>query len=187
LRIISGQAKGRKLYTPPAHQQSLIRPTADRAREAIFSILAESVKNSRVLDLFAGTGAMGIEALSRGSHSAVFVDIHGQAIQIIERNLDLCGFLDKSQVLKRDLAKGLFCLQRIAAKDKFNLIFIDPPYGKGLELTILQQLAVSELLSPEAVVILETEVKEHIPENTGTLVLTDTRKYGRAKFSFFTN
>ena len=128
MRIIGGTARGRRLQTPPKSTVSrtgsqLIRPTADRAREALFNIIGKEVEDAVVLDLFAGTGALGLEALSRGAQSAAFVDKSSQSTDLIKKNIELCGFSDKSFVIKRDLAKSLSFLEKHAPNREFSIIF----------------------------------------------------------------
>ena len=127
LRIIGGELKGKKLYTIPG---TLIRPTADRLRESIFNILSYLVKEAVVLDLFAGTGALGIEALSRGADSAVFIDNNKKALSVIERNIQSCAVDNRSQIIRWDIVKNLNCINSVDSK--FNLVFMDPPYNKGM-------------------------------------------------------
>ena len=154
-----------------------IRPTSDRVREALFNILGPIREDTTVLDLFAGTGALGLEALSRGAGSALFVDQHRQAVSLIEKNISLCGFSEKSQVVKRDLAKGLSFLSEIRASG-FNLTFVDPPYGKGLARLILAELAGIDLVDPTGLIIVEDVAGTDFPEQIGDLALSDQRRYG---------
>lgn len=186
LRIIAGTAKGRRLATPPkAKGRALIRPTSDRAREALFSILGPAVRGARVLDLFAGTGALGLEALSRGAAFAVFVDSQRQALELIRHNVHICGFSEQSLILKRDLPKSpLFSAE--LQEEMFSLVFLDPPYGKQLALGMLSALATAEgHLTPGAVVVAEEAAGEQLPPGTGDLLLTDQRRYGDTGFWFF--
>lgn len=176
-------AKGRKLFAPGNRfKRPLIRPTSDRAREAIFNIISSFTPDARVLDLFAGTGALGLEALSRGAQTAVFVENHKGALDLIKRNIDICGFSDKSLLVKQDLAKGLFFLDRIAPATGFDLVFLDPPYGSDLAESILKELAASRFLSDDIVIVAEESVKHNLPENIGKLCLFDRRSYGEAGF-----
>ena len=127
MRIIGGVAKGRKLFTPGNRFKGpVVRPTSDRAREAVFNILGQSVQDARVLDLFAGTAAMGLEALSRGAASAVFVEKHPGVLDLARRNIEACGFSDKSFLVKGDLSKGLFFLRHHMPDATFTLVFLDP-------------------------------------------------------------
>ncbi len=186
MRIIGGVAKGRKLFTPGSRFKGpVVRPTSDRAREAVFNILGQSVLEARVLDLFAGTAAMGLEALSRGACSAVFVEKHPVALGLAQKNIELCGFSDKSLLVKGDLSKGLFFLRRIIPEAVFSLVFLDPPYKSGLTLEILTELAASDFLCPEAVVVAEASSGSELPAALGDLLLFDSRRYGEAGFWFY--
>jgi 16S rRNA (guanine966-N2)-methyltransferase len=192
LRIIGGTAKGRRLQTPPKGTVSrtgsqLIRPTADRAREALFSIIGKEVEDATVLDLFAGTGALGLEALSRGAQSAVFVDKSSQSTDLIKKNIELCGFSDKSFIIKRDLAKSLSFLEKYAPNREFSIIFIDPPYRKALCLKILEELASENLLASSGLVVAEDDAGNQLPESVGSLSLFDRRRYGEIGFWFYRN
>lgn len=123
MRIISGIAKGRKLYAPTGIKT---RPTADRVKEAIFSIIYDELENAQVLDLFAGSGALGIEALSRGAKSAVFIDDQNQAIEAIKKNLELANFISKSVVISINVFQYIESAKN--TNKLFDLIFADPPY-----------------------------------------------------------
>lgn len=183
MRIVGGVAKGRKLFAPGKRfKHPLVRPTSDRAREAIFNIISSFIADARVLDLFAGTGALGLEALSRGAQSAVFVENHQGPLDLIKRNIDISGFSDKSLVVRQDLAKGLFFLDRVAPASGFSLVFLDPPYGKDLAESILKDLAKSRFLSDDVVIVAEESVKLELPEKIGKLCLFDRRSYGEAGF-----
>lgn len=187
MRIIGGTAKGRRLQTPPKSTgkrtgRPVIRPTADRAREALFSIVGSEVEDAWVLDLFAGTGALGLEALSRGARSVVFVDRNSQSIKLIQKNIELCGFSDKSSVMKRDLAKSLSFLEKLLGDRDFSLIFVDPPYRKGLSLSMIKELSSGALLASSGLVIIEDEADVELPRTMGLLTLVDKRQYGDTGF-----
>ena len=187
MRIIGGTAKGRRLQTPPKSTakrtgRPVIRPTADRAREALFSIIGSEVENGEVLDLFAGTGALGLEALSRGARSAVFVDKNSQSITLIQKNIELCGFSDRSSVIKRDLAKSLSFLEKILSGKEFSIIFIDPPYKNGLSLSMIKELSSGALLASSGLVIVEDDADIELPRSMGLLTLIDQRQYGDTGF-----
>lgn len=186
MRIIAGAAKGRKLCTPESGtHKTPIRPTADRAREALFSILGSCVDGAVVLDLFAGTGALGLEALSRGAKHAVLVDNYQKALNLIHRNVDLCGFSELATVLKRDISKGLFFLKKAASYNDFDLVFIDPPYGKKLGNHVLQELGSSPFLQRDGIVVVEDYYKESFLEEIGSLQLFEQRRYGETSFWFY--
>ena len=162
-----------------------IRPTSDRAREALFNIIGEEIRDAIVLDLFAGTGAMGLEALSRAARQAVFVDNHPEALRLIEKNIHLCGFSDRASVYKRDLSKGLCFLGKLLPQAEFSIIFIDPPYRKGLAAVILEDIRGMDLLSAEGLVVVEEEAHAEMMSRVGPLHLVDQRRYGDTGFWFY--
>ena len=177
MRVIAGEAKGRRLIGP---KTDAIRPVLDQVKEAVFNILFD-VGGLHVLDLFAGTGAVGIEALSRGAKECVFVDSGKEAIQIISKNLELCKMVDRAQVFEMPVGKGIDLLSK---KGKaFDLIFVDPPYERGFVQKSLQKLAASSLLHSESVIIVEHHPKEPVGKIEG-LGLTDERKYGQTLVGF---
>ena len=184
MRIIAGTAKGRRLQTP-SKKGRRVRPTADRAREALFSIIGSEVKGASVLDLYAGTGALGLEALSRGAESALFVDLHNEPLGLIGKNIELCGFSERSRVVRRDLTKGLFFLAEMAPAMGYDLIFIDPPYGKGLAAKALADLGSSALLAEEGLVVAEEESGSDFADAYQSLQLVDRRRYGDTGFWLF--
>ncbi|MDA8166056.1 MAG: 16S rRNA (guanine(966)-N(2))-methyltransferase RsmD [Desulfobacteraceae bacterium] len=182
MRIIAGTARGRRLAAPARTKgKPPIRPTADRAREALFSILGPAVAGARVLDLFAGTGALGLEALSRGAAYAVFVDRNREAVALIRENIRLCGFDDRALLIQRDLAKGLGFLAELAAPD-FSLVFFDPPYGTGMAARLVVELKKGKGLATGAIVVAEDAPGEELPQASGTLRLFDRRRYGDTGF-----
>ena len=186
MRIIGGAAKGRRLFTPESGtNKSHIRPTSDRAREALFNILGSFVHGAVVLDLFAGTGALGLEALSRGAKHAVLVDNYQKALTLIHRNADLCGFSDRATVLKRDIRKGLFFWEKASSHNFFDLVFLDPPYGKKLGNDLLLELGSSPFLQRDGVVVAEDYYEESFSEEIGSLQLFEQRRYGDTSFWFY--
>ena len=190
MRIIGGTVRGRRLQTPSKStakfaSKAVIRPTADRAREALFSIIGREVENATVLDLFAGTGALGLEALSRAAHRAVFVDISPEAVLIINKNIEICGFSDRAAVLKRDLSKGLYVLEKQLPETLFSIVFIDAPYRKGLSEKILRETAEGNILSTDALVVVEEDALTEMVSNVTGLNLVDRRHYGDTGFWFY--
>ncbi len=159
-----------------------IRPTADRAREALFSIIGSQVAEAVVLDLYAGTGALGLEALSRSARQAVFVDSSRAALQIIGKNIALCEFADRATVLQRDLSRGLDFLAKKLPGTVFSLVFVDPPYRKGLSERMLEELAAAGFLTAGALVVVEDDAGVTLPSRVGELVLEDQRHYGDTGF-----
>ena len=183
MRVISGSARGRKLIAP---QGVRVRPTADRVKEALFSIILSregSLAGRRILDLCAGTGALGIEALSRGAVEAVFVDNHQESAGVITRNLGTAGFAGKGRVLVREV---LSALRELEVKgERFDLVFLDPPYGTGLTEKILSGLAGSRVLTDGALVVAEITSGEELASTFGVLQECDRRRYGDTAVAFF--
>jgi 16S rRNA (guanine966-N2)-methyltransferase len=179
LRIIGGRYKGRKLSNV---RDVGIRPTADRVREALFNILGAFPVEAVVADLFAGTGALGLEALSRGAVNAVFVDRAPQVLSVLEKNINLCGVRDQSKVIRWDIARNLNCLETFY--QCFNLIFIDPPYGKHLVHRALNYLLACGCLASKAVLVVESDGREELAELPEGLICDDVRTYSRTKLWF---
>jgi 16S rRNA (guanine966-N2)-methyltransferase len=180
MRVISGQAKGRRLKTPKGRE---VRPTADRVKEALFNILPRDLTGRRVLDLFAGTGNLSMEALSRGAAESVLVEISRDAAKLIEENLRSLGFTARSRVLTASVFKTVRRLAR--GGESFDLIFLDPPYEQGLVGETLKTIAKEPLLGENGVMVAEHSVREKVEERYGALVLTDRRRYGDTELSFF--
>ncbi len=188
MRIIAGRFRGRALQGPGGGRgrgQAPIRPTADRAREALFSIIGSEVEGARVLDLFAGSGALGLEALSRGARQAVFVENGQAALELIRRNIDLCGCGEQAEVVRGDLANNAEKLcQRLGGKP-FDLILLDPPYDRGLAPLLLKAIAASGCLAEDGLLVAEERATGRLPERTGILCLVDQRTYGDTGFWFY--
>ena len=155
MRIIAGSARSLKLHSPPGRRT---RPTPDRIRETLFNIIAPLVPGANVLDLFAGSGALGIEALSRGAAYAVFVENDAAACRTISDNLRTTGFAEQAQLLRRDAFAALTHLAsaEMMSGRVFDLIFIDPPYHLHHEAKLLTHLADQPYISPDSLIILET-------------------------------
>jgi len=182
MRIVSGSAGGLHLKVPKGHK---VRPTADQVREAIFNILVSRfpVEGIDILDLFAGTGALGIEALSRGARSVVFVDANPEAQRIIVDNLKLTGFRRQGRVIRAYANKGMRVVEEQGLR--FDGVFLDPPYEEGWVDKILRVLAQSPILEPEAWVVAEHNQHEKLAEIYSPLLLTDRRHYGTTWVSFY--
>jgi len=178
MRIIAGALKGRVL----APVKGRTRPTAAKVREAIFNILG-AVPEAQVLDLFAGTGALGIEALSRGAARAVFVEDHPEALKALSRNLETLGLQDCSRVLPLPAAAALKKLD--AQGERFDLVFLDPPYGGGVAQATLIALVASGLLLPQAWVVTEHSRRENLPEVIGGLAQQTLRRYGDTQVAIY--
>lgn len=182
MRIISGRARGKKLVEFAGAE---VRPTADRVREALFSILTSrlgSLQGCKVLDLFAGTGALALEALSRGAQSALLVEAHPESIKIIQTNIDGCRMRECARVLRGELPAALALAVKSAP---FDLIFLDPPYAQGLAQATLWQIASLELLGVKGLLVVETAKGEILPAQIGSLSKIDQRHYGVSAITFF--
>jgi 16S rRNA (guanine966-N2)-methyltransferase len=179
LRVISGTLKGKKLFSVKGRS---LRPTSDRVRESVFDILQGIIEGRRVLDLFAGTGAMGIEALSRGALAAVFIENHPGSLDALRRNLAACRLEGVSEVLAKEAKEGLRFLE--GRRGNFEFIFLDPPYGKGLARETVNKLAESALLKPATLIVAEHSPAE-VVEGIFPLERVDFRKYGSTRISFF--
>lgn len=180
MRVITGTAKGRKLKAPKGMET---RPTTDRTKESLFNIIGLKAQDAYILDLFAGTGAIGIEALSRGAEKAVFVEHNSQAVKIINDNLTLTRLAEKAEILTMDSFRAL---ERLAAANRpFDIIFIDPPYLKDLEKKALKIIDHHKLLTSEGVVITESSKRDQMPEKIETLQLVRQEKYGDSILSFY--
>ncbi|MEH0022918.1 MAG: 16S rRNA (guanine(966)-N(2))-methyltransferase RsmD [Desulfobacter sp.] len=177
MRIISGSCRGRKLSQIQGRD---IRPTSDRVREALFNIIGPSVRGQRVLDLFAGTGAFGLEALSRGADTAVFVEQAQVSCDIIRKNIELCGMEDRA---------GLVCHDLVGRplpdfSGPFDLIFMDPPYDKGYPEIVLAKPGFMDLMSPGGILIVEQSTRESLANPLNGLDIYRQKKYSKTFISF---
>ena len=180
MRVVGGLAKGRRVKAPKGHT---LRPTADRVKEALFNILPHDLSGYRVLDLFAGTGNLSLEALSRGAAEAFLVDESRGARKAIEENLRALGFKEQAHVWTAPVIRVLRMLGRKG--ERFDLIFLDPPYEKNLIEPALRAIAKQALLRQTGTAIAEHSVREKIEERYASLVLRDQRRYGTTLLSFF--
>lgn len=171
MRVIAGEAKGRRLRTLTGKE---LRPTSDRVREALFSSLGGGVVGARVLDLFAGSGALGIEALSRGASFAVFVEKMSAAIEAIQANLETTGFADKAIVVPGPVSRYL----AHGAEGPFDIVLADPPYSEGFPDVMLKLLVMQGLLSPAGVVVVECAARYLPVEPQEGLTVEREHRYG---------
>lgn len=179
MRIIGGVAKGRRIYLPRGCN---IRPTSDRIKETLFNIL-QPVEGNIFLDLFAGSGNVGCEALSRGAARVVFVEKSASLANAIKRNVEDFGFGERSETLKMELKRAV---QELGGRgEKFDILFADPPYEKDLIKKTLQCLEDGKLLFKGSVIIIQHSVREALQETTGNqYTLTDQRRSGDTALSF---
>jgi 16S rRNA (guanine(966)-N(2))-methyltransferase RsmD len=178
MRVIAGAFKGRNLKSPPSMQ---VRPTSDRLRETLFNVIAGRVPDSRFLDLCAGSGAVGIEALSRGAAHATFVDRSRRSCQLIESNLELCRVPEEQ--------REIYCSEawefvRQWDEDKWDLVFFDPPY-KADYLGILELLGSGKIVNDGGLLVAEHHHKTELPATAGNLARTRVLKQGDSSLSFY--
>lgn len=180
LRVITGKAKGHRLKAPKGLST---RPTTDRVKESLFNIIGLIPSTSTVLDLFSGTGNIGIEFLSRGAQECIFIDNSYSSIKIINENLSNTRLLQQSQVFKNDVNNVIRILGK--KKRKFNYIFMDPPYEKDLALPTLENICHEEILEGNGLVIVEHESQSSFPEKVSSMHKIDSRRYGGTTITFF--
>ncbi|MBQ4101691.1 MAG: 16S rRNA (guanine(966)-N(2))-methyltransferase RsmD [Oscillospiraceae bacterium] len=175
MRVITGEARGRRLKTPEGLE---VRPTPERVKEAVFSMLHDQLPGAAFLDLFCGCGQMGIEALSRGARRAVLVDASHKSCQLAKENLAHCKLQERGEVVRlsaEDYVKG--------CREKFDFIFLDPPYHQNLAAEILPLL--ENLLNPGGCILVETERRDPLPQETERLALAKQNGYGIVRISTY--
>ncbi len=178
MRVIAGIAKKRRLKMPPGWSG---RPTADRVKESLFNILGPRIPGCYFLDLFAGTGNVGIEALSRGAARVVFVERDKRAVKTIRDNLVHVGLTERAEVLAQDT----FLALRQLAGQQFDVIFLDPPYGQGLELPALEAIDRHALVVSGGIVVVESSKRQVLPRRQGQLVQYRQHQLGDTMLSFY--
>ncbi len=185
MQITGGRFKGQKLYTPPSGSAE-IRPLRSRIRKALFDIIGNNLEGKRVLDLFSGTGALGIEALSRGADFVVFVDFSSRSIELIKRNLDKLRETEKSLILRLRLPEDFKGIVNLSKRYNllFDIVFITPPYEKGLSLRTLERFPV-EILKEDALIVVEERSNIPLPQTMGTLHLFKKKTYGETTLHFY--
>jgi 16S rRNA (guanine(966)-N(2))-methyltransferase RsmD len=179
LRIIAGQWKGRRLSSLKGMHT---RPTSDRVKESMFNMLQRYISGSVVLDLFAGTGNLGLEALSRGCLRVVFVEKDPRAIDVLNKNRANLECFEQSKVIRDDV---FHAIKYIAGKERFNIIFADPPYSKGLEVPLLNAIAECDILHEDGIIMLEHAGRECQPDEVNCLKKVQYRRYGDTGISVF--
>jgi 16S rRNA (guanine966-N2)-methyltransferase len=180
VRVITGSAKGRPLKTVKGRE---VRPTADRVKETLFSVIGARVVDARFLDLFAGSGNVGIEALSRGAAAAVFVDLQTDHLKVVEENLRYTELMDRAELLRRDARAALPDLGKRGRT--FDLIFVDPPYGQDLCPAALEGIAKNGVLTKDGWVLCEHQGKDPMPEMVGNLVRFRVLSMGQTAVSLY--
>ena len=175
MRVITGSARGRKLKTPENYD---IRPTTDNVKESVFNIIQFDIEGRRILDLFAGTGQLGIECLSRGASSAVFVDQSREAVKIVKDNLKACGLT--GTVVQSD------ALSFLRTCGKFDIIFIDPPYDSDLYESVLNTVNSIDILSDGGIIVCESRRERTLPDMSAPYKKRREYTYGKVKLCIYT-
>jgi 16S rRNA (guanine966-N2)-methyltransferase len=181
MRITGGRLRGRRLASFKGLD---IRPTSDRVREAIFDLLGHHLAEEKVLDLFAGTGSLGIEALSRGAAWALFIDHSPKAIELIGKNLKLCDLETQGFALRKNLLKGFPRRHRLL-EEKVDLLFVDPPYGKSMLLPVLEELCHMQILGTPSTLVAQSEQRESLPARVRSLQMVKSRVYGETRITLY--
>jgi 16S rRNA (guanine(966)-N(2))-methyltransferase RsmD len=176
MRVTGGIGRGRRLKVPTG---ASVRPTSDKVKQALFNILGERVAGSAFLDLFAGAGGIGIEALSRGAERVVFVDASRDSLDSIKQNLEQTGFGDRAEAV---LSKAAAFLDKLSGP--YDIVFLDPPYADEMQ-PLLEQIAGAGILEPGSIVIAEHFKKQPSPERAGNLTLYRQAKYGDTVLAFY--
>jgi len=179
VRVIAGEFKGRRLVTPRGRRT---RPTADQVRLALMDTLSPWLPRARVLDLYAGAGGVGLEALSRGAAHATFVERDAQALRALAANVEALGVAGRARVVRQDVGRALGALGR--AGERFTIIFLDPPYEDAID-AVLEGVARAGLAAADGIVIAQHRTKRPPAASSGTLVLSRTRKFGETTLTFF--
>lgn len=179
MRVIAGRLRGRRVDAP---RKSDTRPTYDRVRESVFAIIGPRIEGATVLDLFAGSGVLGIESISRGARSAVLVDIDQAAVGTVRGNVERLGIGQACDVRRGD---ALELLGRDALGGPFGLVFVDPPYRSGLQAAVLDLLGEPGRLRPGTLVVVEHGARDDLPESGGSLALVRRERYGSTAVSFY--
>lgn len=176
MRVTGGIGRGRRLKVPTG---SRVRPTSDKVKQALFNILGDRTAGSFFLDLYAGAGGIGIEALSRGAAHVLFVDASRDSLNVVRENIEQTGFGDRAEVV---LSKAEVFLKK--RTKRFDIVFLDPPYAEEMQ-PLLELIAKSGILNAEAIVIAEHFKKQPSPEQAGSLMLYRQAKYGDTVLAFY--
>lgn len=176
MRVITGSARGRRLKELEGLET---RPTTGKVKEALFSAIQFDIEGRRVLDLFAGTGQLGIEALSRGAECAVFVERRRDALQVIRENLEACGMTDKARVVNGD------AMSYLKSGEKFDLIFLDPPYASGLLEQALEEIVRFDICRRHGIIVAESAADKTLPPLAGPYALYREYRYGKIKLTVY--
>lgn len=180
MRIIAGDAKGRRITTPSGRDT---RPTSDRVKESLFNILGDRVPDAVVLDLFAGTGNLGLESLSRGAKLSIFIDFNRDSIKIIKENIKLLKYEGNCEVYHNDAVSALNILAK--REIKFDIIFVDPPYHKELVPAVIDKISELDLMKGSGIIAAEHDVKDCLPDRISNMISYKSSAYGDTVLTFY--
>lgn len=180
MRIISGKWKSRKLYSTKGMKT---RPTSGRVKEAIFNIISHRLSSSVILDIFAGTGSMGFEALSRGSSEVVFIEKDIGAVKVIGKNATALDCSSAVHIIKKDVFRAIGDLAE--SEYIFDIIFMDPPYNTNIEKDVISSILNADIMDSQGIIVVEHDYRDIMPDKIDTINRIDTRKYGNTSVSFY--
>lgn len=181
MRITGGELNGRVIAGLSGMN---IRPTSSKVRQAVFNIIGNDTTGFHVMDIFAGTGIMGIEALSRGAEWAIFFDNSMGSVELIRKNLELCGLSNRGYIVKGDIKNSIPAHEKLK-KGAIDLAFIDPPYGRELIPGLLEAMVKTGIMSDNGIIVTESKRDEVLPLNAGDFILNKTRIYGETKIDIY--
>jgi 16S rRNA (guanine(966)-N(2))-methyltransferase RsmD len=181
MRIIAGSAKGKVIKCRDGFDT---RPTTDRVKESLFSIIAPYIGDARVLDLFSGTGNLALEAISRGAKKAVMIERDKEALRMIIQNVNNLGFEDQCRAYKNETLRALDILGK--KREKFDIIFLDPPYKDNVCTKVIKKIADTGILAEGGLIIAEHHILEDMEETIGEFKKADERRYGKKELTFYT-
>lgn len=180
MRVIAGLLKGRRLERIDT---SDIRPTSDMVKESLFSILSDKVINCSFLDLFAGSGSIGIEAYSRGADEVVFIDSSSESIKVLKRNLNKTDLKEGIEVYNTEYSNAI---NKLGSRSrKFDIIFIDPPYNKCIPVEAMKKIYENNVLHNNGIIVVEHDIRDSMPEKVNSFILYKRKKYGNTQLSFY--
>ncbi len=180
MRIVAGEAKNRKIKSQNTHN---VRPTMERVKESLFSIITSYIEGAVFLDLYSGTGNIALEAISRGAKRAVMIEGNPEALKIIIENVNNMKFQDRCRAYRNDVMRAIEILGN--KRESFDIIFMDPPYKENLCGATINKILENGLLKKTGILIAEHFIKEDMPEEIGELKKTDERKYGNKVITFY--
>ena len=180
MRVTAGTLKNRKIKSREGRET---RPTLERIKEAIFSIIGDKVVDAKFLDLYSGTGNVAIEALSRGAKRAVMIEQDKEALRIIIDNIDTLGLTNVSRAYKNDVSRAIEILGR--KNEKFDIIFLDPPYKENISISTIEKVSENNILAEGGIIISEHSIYEKMPEKIGNFVKYDERNYNKKIVTFY--